>query len=203
MMPAIDITPDAMRHLYFPAQSGDESTRCIPAPSFVVSAGCVLFRHAHNRAEPLQVCLLYCIPQKQWLLAKGRVERGESYLAAALRETTEETGYPCRPLPVRMATRAPASGADIVDTAEGETVDDCTEPFIVTLRETPAGTKIIWWYIVEVVDEDAPPVADRREEDENVFSQFIDIDSAWPTFQSDRDVLGSAVNLVKETYRGT
>jgi hypothetical protein len=101
-----------------------------------------------------------------------------------------------------MATRAPSLGANTVDSAEGEMVDDCTEPFMVTLRETSSGTKIIWWYIAEVVDEE-PPVADRREEDEVFLSQFIDTNSAWPTFQSDRDVLNSAVNLVKETYRGT
>jgi 8-oxo-dGTP pyrophosphatase MutT (NUDIX family) len=180
-------------------------TRSLLAPSFVVSAGCVVFRHVRSAdpSKPLQVCLLHHVNRDQWLLPKGRLERGESPQQGALRETAEETGYTCRALPVRMRTRAPAAGSDLVDRADGELVEGCaTEPFTITIREfRKKGTKFIWWYVAEVVDEDAPPAVERREEDEVYRGVFVDVDKAWLTFKDDWEILDGAMALVKDTYQ--
>jgi 8-oxo-dGTP pyrophosphatase MutT (NUDIX family) len=177
-------------------------TRSLAAPAFVISAGCVLFRHVRAREQPLQVCLLHDVALDHWLLPKGRVERGEAHLAGALRETAEETGYACRALPLDMRTRAPAVGADTVDSAEGQAAAQCTEPFMITVRELRTdGTKFIWWFAAEVADEGAPPSTERRTEDEAYRGVFVDADDACLSFTDDWEILDQAVKLVKETYR--
>lgn len=65
-------------------------------------------------APGLQVCIIYHRRKNEYLLAKGRKDQFETgLLETAMRETYEETGYPCRPLPVSMTTRAPVPGADV------------------------------------------------------------------------------------------
>src|ERR1700733_15655642 len=90
----------------------------ISSSDFVITAGCILFRKSPT-TNGLQICLLHS-PERdgkrgKWLLPKGRKDMGESIEAAAIRETFEETGYPCEFLPVRMPTRAPAPGVDVMD----------------------------------------------------------------------------------------
>lgn len=65
------------------------------AEDFVESSGTVLFSSAARR-----ICLLNHRSLRQWILAKGRRNIGESRQAAALRETKEETGFECNLLPV-------------------------------------------------------------------------------------------------------
>jgi 8-oxo-dGTP pyrophosphatase MutT (NUDIX family) len=62
------------------------------AGSFVISAGCILFRRQQPQS-PLQVCILYHTISQEYLLPKGRRDLEERTTIAALRETYEETGY--------------------------------------------------------------------------------------------------------------
>ena len=52
------------------------------------SAGIVLFRNDSNKNE----FLLLNYPQGHWDFTKGKIEQNETSLAAAIRETREETG---------------------------------------------------------------------------------------------------------------
>ena len=65
-------------------------------------------------APALEVCVIYHERKKEYILAKGRKDQFETgLLETAMRETYEETGYPCQPFPVGMITRAPLPGADV------------------------------------------------------------------------------------------
>jgi 8-oxo-dGTP pyrophosphatase MutT (NUDIX family) len=68
--------------------------------------------HAHlsEARKSLEACILWHSERSEYLLPKGRKDRGESLEQTALRETFEETGYPCKLLPVDMVTRAPEPG---------------------------------------------------------------------------------------------
>jgi hypothetical protein len=151
--------------------------------------------------------------------------------ALSARETAEETGYALdalRALPVRMYSRAPAVGAeDSGPTQVEEAV--CEEPFMCTIREYgttvskrkegetrtattddrlvghgPRHTKIIWWYLAELIDDDAPSISheERRDEDKIYRSEFVNASEVLQraTFEQDREILRKALELVKGTY---
>ncbi|KAF8487527.1 hypothetical protein DFH94DRAFT_707023 [Russula ochroleuca] len=200
-------------------------TELFPSSNFLICSGSILF--ASTRA-PLQVCLLRHTERHEWLLPKGRKDRGECVPATAIRETFEETGYPCRLLPLDMITRAPAATAQTKDAPE--TVNACEEPFMLTLRRTTSsrsrtgtstasgnsngnvngtgsseedagnGVKLIWWYAS--VRTGADKVDATQTAVESFESAFFGIDEALrrATFQTDRDVIARAVELVRATY---
>ncbi|KAH8834867.1 hypothetical protein DL96DRAFT_1454376 [Flagelloscypha sp. PMI_526] len=118
---------------------------------FVISAGCVLF------SQDLEtVCLLRYAKRDEYLLPKGRKDQGEALSATAVRETFEETGYPCELFPVKMKTRAPGPGNDIHNT-EFRIIDNGTEPIAMQIRPTgnpPVATKAIFWFIARATGED-------------------------------------------------
>ncbi|KAH9055786.1 hypothetical protein EDB83DRAFT_2316135 [Lactarius deliciosus] len=69
--------------------------------------------------------------------AKGRKDRGEDVSVAAVRETFEETGYPCQWLPLDPITRAPKAGAQTKDAAVP--VPGGEESFMLKLRRMEDG----------------------------------------------------------------
>jgi 8-oxo-dGTP pyrophosphatase MutT (NUDIX family) len=198
-------------------------TELFPSSNFLICSGSILF--ASTRA-PLQVCLLHHTERNEWLLPKGRKDRGECVPATAIRETFEETGYPCRLLPLDMITRAPAATAQTKDAPES--VNACEEPFMLTLRRTTTsrtntstgtasstssvtgssssedagngGVKLIWWYAS--VRTGADKVDATQTAVESFESEFFGVDEALrrATFQTDRDVIARAVELVRATY---
>jgi 8-oxo-dGTP diphosphatase len=65
-----------------------------PAPTEVVqAAGGLIIR---RRAGQLQIALVHRPVQQDWSYPKGKLEEGETYEDAALREVLEETGFSCR-----------------------------------------------------------------------------------------------------------
>ncbi|MGW0788538.1 NUDIX hydrolase [Streptomyces sp. NPDC002911] len=71
----------------------------------VLAAGCVLWRRSAGGA--LEVCLVHRPRYDDWSFPKGKLKRGETALAAALREVLEETGHHCAPgaaLPTALYT---------------------------------------------------------------------------------------------------
>ena len=190
------------------------------SPNFLICSGTILF--ASTRA-PLQVCLLRHTERNEWLLPKGRKDRGEGVPATAVRETFEETGYLCRLLPLDMITRAPAATAQTKDAPE--IVNACEEPFTLTLRRTTGlraiinngngngsdtgsseenagngGVKLIWWFASVRTGEDKVDATQTAVE--SFESAFFGVDEAMrrATFQTDRDVIARAVELVRATY---
>lgn len=124
-------------------------------PQFVLSAGTILFRFPKDASETLQICLLYHLRKTEYLLPKGRKDQREGSLGeTAIRETYEETGYPCSLLPVTLFTRAPIPRVDIKDSKAGTPVENCCEAFAVTIRHVAEDdVKIIHWFIAEAVGE--------------------------------------------------
>jgi 8-oxo-dGTP pyrophosphatase MutT (NUDIX family) len=167
---------------------------------FLVCAGTILFESTRG---PLRVCLLHHTVRDEWLLPKGRKDLGEHVPSTALRETFEETGYPCAALPLDLITRAPAPGAQTKDTRAcvRGSVD---EPFMLTLRHTAIdheeGVKLVWWFAA--VRTGADKVDGTQTAVESFESRFFPVDEALrvATFQADRDVIAAAVELVRATY---
>jgi 8-oxo-dGTP pyrophosphatase MutT (NUDIX family) len=167
-----------------------------PSTNFLICGGSILF--ASTRA-PLQVCLLRHNVRNEWLLPKGRKDRGEGVPATAVRETFEETGYPCRQLPLDLVTRAPAAGSQTKDAPAP--VRACEEPFMLTLRRTEgAGVKLIWWFAS--VRTGADKVGGTQTAVESFESAFFGVEEALrvATFQTDREVIAKAVEHVRATY---
>jgi 8-oxo-dGTP pyrophosphatase MutT (NUDIX family) len=173
-------------------------TRQFASDCFVESCGAILFEITSTEKK---VCLLHFLKKDEWLLPKGRRNQHESRKDAALREVMEETGYPCRLLPVTMPTRAP-SEQDSYDTPDQVRIQTkSTEPFMVTTREIDNGVKmkLIWWYIA-ALDGDW---AEHRGTGEADFDpQFFSVEEALEklTYQTDREVLRKAVNLVENHF---
>jgi 8-oxo-dGTP pyrophosphatase MutT (NUDIX family) len=163
---------------------------------FLICGGSILFASTH---APLQVCLLHHNVRDEWLLPKGRKDRGEGVPTTAARETFEETGYPCRLLPLDLVTRAPAAGSQTKDTVTP--VQGSEEPFMLTLRRTEdGGVKFIWWFVTVCTGEDK--LEGTQTAVESFDSRFFPVEEALriATFQTDRDVIARAVDLVRETY---
>ena len=116
---------------------------------------------------------------------------------AALRETFEETGYPCRLMPgLSMWTRAPPPGSQEKDTAA--LITDATEPFAVTTRTIqPTDVKFTWWYIAESTGD--PKQENTQTLSECFTSEFMDVEVAVQklTFATDREVVEKAASIVR------
>ncbi|KAJ3506527.1 hypothetical protein NLJ89_g6817 [Agrocybe chaxingu] len=169
------------------------------AGEFVISAGCVLFRHnPDSPSNGLEVCILRHLDKDQYTLPKGRKDRGETIEAAAARETFEETGYKCSLWPNRIPTRAPAPGVNNVHTVE--VVDNLVEPIAVTIRQ-PDG-KVIFWYIA-LVEEGVEKQEGTQMESENYKSEFLAVNRALDilTSQSDREIVKKAYDIVVQKGR--
>jgi len=166
------------------------------SPDFIITAGAVLFRRT---PKSLEICILYHEIKKHWLLARGRKDRGESVEEAAIRETFEETGYPCQLMRgLRMWTRAPPAGSH--EKSHPVLVSDAIEPFAITMRNvSPSNVKFTWWYIAEWTG--APKQEGRQTASKYFTSEFVDVKTALKqlTFTTDREVVEKAVNIVLES----
>jgi len=132
------------------------------------------------------------------VLPKGRKDKGESIETAAVRETFEETGYPCELVPVRMPTRAPPPGMDVKDVVRD--ISDATEPVAVTLRNLERqGCKFVWWFIGRVKGNGTEKVEGTQTESEDYASEFFDADEAVKkvTFDGDRHALKQALVVMR------
>ena len=67
-----------------------------PETAEVKASGGVVWRRAPDGA--LELVLVHRPRYDDWTLPKGKLDPGESFEEAALREVEEETGYRCKPL---------------------------------------------------------------------------------------------------------
>ncbi|KAG8986555.1 hypothetical protein FRB90_003918, partial [Tulasnella sp. 427] len=162
------------------------------------SAGCVLFRF--DTPSP-QICILRNNRSKEYVLPKGHKDLGESIEDAALRETYEETGWPCEFLPTNIVTRAPPPGGSSGEMAK-EAVAATREAIAVTLRNLdgkPGSTKLVFWYIAQITS--TKQHQNTQMETEDLEAQFMDAEEAIRTLSrpGDRDVARRALDLVNKT----
>ncbi|EWG44930.1 hypothetical protein FVEG_05892 [Fusarium verticillioides 7600] len=171
-------------------------TESFTADHLVESAGTVLFRLSTR-----EICIIRHLQRNEYLLPKGRRNLHESRQATAIRETTEETGIPCRLLPLNMLSRVcpPDAGSEDVSD-EARFFEGACEPILVQARrwvgQREREMKLIWWFVA-VVDEERP--AGPHEDKFGV--EFLSYDAALErlTFKDDRDLVGRAIDLVKST----
>ncbi|KAF2018633.1 NUDIX domain-containing protein [Aaosphaeria arxii CBS 175.79] len=175
----------------------------LTSSQFVESCGAILFSLPRAPASNLEVCILKYLLRDQYILPKGRRNVGESRAAAALREVTEETGYTCKLLPVTMATRATDSKDDPGAGDRVRMIEESTEPFMVTVRQLGGekGAKIIWWFIA-VVSKTEDGSHGNGGEDQFQAEWYSCEDAVERLhFETDRDVLRTAISLVQETIK--
>lgn len=178
--------------------SSNFTTTQFTSKEFVDSCGSILFDLSQ---EPTKVCLIHHVATDEWLLAKGRRNCGESRQDAALREVYEETGYPCRPYPVTMSTRAPLVTETSSIPDQARVYPGLTEPFMLTIRDLGGNkVKLIWWYIAEV-DKDKLTRNGRGQGEATFAAALLNRDEALQrlTFEDDRSVLRRALFLVGES----
>ncbi|KAG8908190.1 hypothetical protein FRB99_008733 [Tulasnella sp. 403] len=163
------------------------------------SAGSVLFRF-DTKPSP-QICILRNRKSSEFVLPKGHKDLGESLEQAAIRETYEETGWPCVFLPTNILTRVPPPGVSSGDTPR-EALAATSEAIAVTVRQldgSPKNVKFVWWYITQIS-------STQQHQDTQMASE--DLEALWLNFDdavrrlsrpSDRDVAARAVELVRKT----
>ncbi|GJE90795.1 NUDIX hydrolase domain-like protein [Phanerochaete sordida] len=169
------------------------------AGNFVISSGSTLFRRAPRTAE-LELCILHQPRKHKYILPKGRKDYGESLEAACLRETYEETGYPCELVPLRMPTRATQPG-DLAGRDVSVVRDAMVEPVGVTVMDREdKGGKLIMWYVTRLKD-GAAKVDGTQMASENYESQFIEARRAISllTLPQHRDLARQALELILST----
>ena len=66
----------------------------LPSPTEVVQAAGGLLVRRHN--SDLEIALVHRPVHQDWSFPKGKLEEGETFEEAALREVQEETGMTCR-----------------------------------------------------------------------------------------------------------
>ncbi|GAM88139.1 hypothetical protein ANO11243_061700 [Dothideomycetidae sp. 11243] len=120
--------------------STESKTETYLSENFVESAGAILFR-----LSTCEICILRQSSRHEYLLPKGRHSVGETRHETAIRETVEETGMPCRLLPVDLPSRlCPSIELGHVPD-EVRVHKSACEPFAVQHRLHDAGhMKIIW-----------------------------------------------------------
>jgi len=169
------------------------------AGNFVISSGSTLFRREPGSDE-LQLCILHQPRKKKYILPKGRKDYGETVEGACLRETYEETGYPCEFVPLRMATRATQPG-DLCGRDVSVVRDGMVEPVGVTVMDRgKKGGKLIMWYVTRLKD-GALKVDGTQMASENYDSQFVEARRAISllTLPQHRDLAQQALDLVSST----
>lgn len=170
------------------------------AGNFVVSSGSTLFRRAPGADAALELCILHQPRKRKWVLPKGRKDYGESVEAACLRETYEETGYPCELVPLRMPTRATQPG-DTAARDDAVVRDAMTEPVGVTVLDRGRkGGKMIFWYVTRVRDGEGK-VDGTQMASENYDSRFMKAELAISMLTSPqhKDVATQALQLIQAT----
>ncbi|KAF6764047.1 hypothetical protein DFP72DRAFT_787083, partial [Ephemerocybe angulata] len=171
-----------------------------PSHAFVLSAGSVLFR-THPTTGQLEICVVHNTHRKSnaWILPKGRKDQGESMATTAVRETYEETGYPCELFPCTIPTRSPYPGKSLKPYVILE-AKDSVEPFYMTVRELKDGSlKQVWWYITWLQGNSAEKVEGvSMPSEEGYESEFVDVPRALEVFEGSffKEIVIKAVDLV-------
>ncbi|KAI1011584.1 hypothetical protein LB504_002154 [Fusarium proliferatum] len=167
-------------------------TETFTSENLVESAGTILFRLSTQ-----DICIMIDVKRNEYILPKGRRNIGESRRDTAIRETTEETGIPCRLLPINMKSRL-CSSEDKDAPDEARLFEDVCEPISVQMRRIGEDEmKIIWCYIAAVNENDK---IEKCEDGLEVEWHGYEEVSQKLTFQNDRELVARAIKLVQSHY---
>ena len=149
--------------------------------SFVLSSGTVPIDCSKGL-----VLILYYRPKGEYLLPKGRKNVGESLQDAAVRETTEESGYECHLLGHNLPIKAPYSATS-----------PHTEPFAVQQRMSQGVRKIIFWYLAQVDSSDSP-IGQTLEEGEDFEVRWVrkEVAPSTMSFVDDQKIVEMALSAL-------
>ena len=147
---------------------------------FVLSSGTVPIDIARGL-----VLLLYYRPKGEYMLPKGRKNVGETLEDAAVRETTEETGFNCCLLEHTLATNA-----------QERFYPYHTEPIAIQQRMNQDVRKIIFWYVAEVDSTSQSMHYTQEGEEFDVVWLGLDDASSKCSFDDDRKILAKALEAV-------
>ncbi|RSM15924.1 hypothetical protein CEP52_000533 [Fusarium oligoseptatum] len=164
-----------------------------PSRRILVSCGTVPVDPTTNK-----IALLRDTSNNTYHLPKGRKNIDEDLLAAALRETYEETGLSVTPLPLKVATRATptqdmlgtfAIGAN-PDVTDGllncEVSSVCVYPCVYT-----GAFKMVFWFAAMVDSTAVPDVGTREAWEEHLKLEWVDAPeaAAMMAFKSNGQVI--------------
>ena len=132
------------------------------------------------------VLLLIDRPRREYMLPKGKKNVGETLEAAAMRETTEESGFECR----LFEHTLPSNAQGLEDSYH-------TEPIAVQQRMNEGFRKIIFWYIAEV-DSCSQRMSDRQEDWEFFDVEWVPMADAVLrcSYADDRRIVEKALEVV-------
>ncbi|KAK4199320.1 hypothetical protein QBC40DRAFT_176743, partial [Triangularia verruculosa] len=116
----------------------------------------------------------------------------------AIRETTEETGIPCRLLPVNLVSRVcPAIETEHLPD-QARLFKGSREPIVVQTRRLGEGEiKLIWWFVAAV--NEGEPVGQHEKHKFEVDFYSYDTVLEKLTFKDDRELVKKAIELVKSS----
>ena len=134
------------------------------------TAGCFLTRKNGEKLELLLIHRKWPEGDEGWLPPKGHIETDESFKEAAVRETTEETGYKNLSI-VRFLKTVKYQ----YDWPKGKTHDKTTHWFLAKLNDETMVEKVL----------------DQWEKDTTVEQKWFDISEArkFMRFDNDREIL--------------
>lgn len=179
--------------------------RFVPAQHLMISCGCV-------PVDPItkKIAIIFDRESGFTQLPKGRKNIYEDLLAAAVRETCEETGLSFSPMPLKVATRATPT-AEMMDKDKSMSVgpNGLTEGFpnceassvcIYRCRTTQC-LKMVFWFAAQG-DSNQMPDTSRRETWEQGFEiQWVDAREAASRMDTAADA--SVIEKVLEDMRNT
>lgn len=159
---------------------------------FVESCGAVLFHLSSER-----ICLLHLKGTEYWGLPKGRRNCTEPRHVAAVREVTEETGFPCQLLEVLVVTRAPPLVEENADTPDApRAYHGSTEPFMMSTRVLGhKNMKLIWWFVAAIKEGEDDKLSEPEEKYERVMLGYDEAVNRL-TFEADREVARTAMQIL-------
>ncbi|KFA80135.1 hypothetical protein S40288_04665 [Stachybotrys chartarum IBT 40288] len=168
-------------------------TEMYAAEKFVKGAGTVLFRLSTR-----EVCVVHPLHRDEYVLPKGRRNLGESRRTTAIRETTEETGMPCRLLPVNLVSRVCPAVETEESPDEPRLFKDSCEPIAVQTRRIGEGEmEFIWWFVAAINEDE--PVGQHEKHKFEVEFHGNDTVLERLTSKDDRELVRKAIELTKSS----